>query len=531
MNGDSRETGKLTPDGKPDPSVFSTEYNHEGIRVGTAIGVMARAETHVEHARVRFREFWGTSKREDLIDSLNAKDFDAGYEPANPEKSNRYSFRPSKSSMQYSSWPKLIDLCAMPPINGLMEKRGGALIDIDRAELEERMQAYFNPKLDWIEYSALGYGLVEKQAGFDPKTARRKALESEVYDASRIVRYAIRPFDTRWCYFTAVPPIWNRARPQLWAQNHNGNEFLIIRPAGVASPEGVPFHFTRCLGDNDFLRGHAYYAPTTLKGPIPRKNLSSLGRSYLEKMEIPNPAEPAKDDLLLSHCLAVGYAPTYLSENADGIRGDWPRMPLPNSKDALIHSAELGRQVVALLDTESPVLGVTTGAIRRELKEIAVISHEGGGSLEPAKGHLSLTAGWGHAAKDGAVMPGKGLAKIRDYTQSELTALEIGGKKLGMSPGELMKLLGGQTLDIYLNNVAYWKNIPALVWEYTIGGYQVIKKWLSYRERELLGRDLSTDEVDEVTSMARRIAAIILLEPALDANYQAVKKSTYEWPE
>ena len=33
LNGDSRETGKLTPDGKPDPSVFSTEQNREGIRV------------------------------------------------------------------------------------------------------------------------------------------------------------------------------------------------------------------------------------------------------------------------------------------------------------------------------------------------------------------------------------------------------------------------------------------------------------------------------------------------------------------
>jgi hypothetical protein len=152
MNGDSRETGKLTPDGKPDPSVFSTEYNHEGIRVGTAIGVMARTESHPEQASVGFREFWGTSKRQDLIDSLSAKDFDRRYKPANPEKSNRYSFRPSKSSKQYSSWPKLIELCAMPPLNGLMEKRGGALIDIDRAKLEERMHAYFDPKLDWTEY-------------------------------------------------------------------------------------------------------------------------------------------------------------------------------------------------------------------------------------------------------------------------------------------------------------------------------------------------------------------------------------------
>ena len=42
LNGDSRETGKLTPESKPDPSVFSTEFNREGIRVGTAIVTMAR---------------------------------------------------------------------------------------------------------------------------------------------------------------------------------------------------------------------------------------------------------------------------------------------------------------------------------------------------------------------------------------------------------------------------------------------------------------------------------------------------------
>ncbi len=42
MNGDSRETGKLTPDGKPDPSVFSTDYNREGIRVGTTVCIIVR---------------------------------------------------------------------------------------------------------------------------------------------------------------------------------------------------------------------------------------------------------------------------------------------------------------------------------------------------------------------------------------------------------------------------------------------------------------------------------------------------------
>lgn len=42
LNGDSRETGKLTPDGDPDPSVFSTEMNREGIRVGTCIATLVR---------------------------------------------------------------------------------------------------------------------------------------------------------------------------------------------------------------------------------------------------------------------------------------------------------------------------------------------------------------------------------------------------------------------------------------------------------------------------------------------------------
>jgi len=64
---------------------------------------------------------------------------------------------------------------------------------------------------------------------------------------------------------------------------------------------------------------------------------------------------------------------------------------------------------------------------------------------------------------------------------------------------------------IYLNDTVYCKNIPEAVWRYTLGGYQVIKKWLSYPEKSVLGRNLKTDEALYVQQMARRIAAIILL--------------------
>ncbi|HEY9285187.1 MAG TPA: type ISP restriction/modification enzyme [Pyrinomonadaceae bacterium] len=100
---------------------------------------------------------------------------------------------------------------------------------------------------------------------------------------------------------------------------------------------------------------------------------------------------------------------------------------------------------------------------------------------------------------------------------------------MGLDPATAFRHLGETTYDVHLNAAAYWRCVPARVWDYYIGGYQVIKKWLSYRERPLLGRDLTAAELSEVSAMARRLAALRLLEPALDANYNAVKAAAYPW--
>ena len=41
LNGDKYKTGKLTPEGEPDPSIFSSPQNPVGIQVGTAIALLA----------------------------------------------------------------------------------------------------------------------------------------------------------------------------------------------------------------------------------------------------------------------------------------------------------------------------------------------------------------------------------------------------------------------------------------------------------------------------------------------------------
>lgn len=251
-----------------------------------------------------------------------------------------------------------------------------------------------------------------------------------------------------------------------------------------------------------------------------KANLSKEARAYLKSLGF---GEPDKDkevaELIWMHCLAIGYSQKYLNENADGIRQGWPRIPLPDSKKALMDSAKLGKQIASLLDTEQTVSGVTSGNITRELSSIGVISRVGGGNINPDKGELDVTAGWGHAGKGGVCMPGKGNCLKRPFDPEE-------NKKIDASQ---RMLLGKETCDIYLNDIVFIKNVPAEVWNYYIGGYQVIKKWLSYREKGLLGRGLTMDEVLYVSEMTRRVAAIALLINDLDQNYLMIKESTYKW--
>ena len=70
-------------------------------------------------------------------------------------------------------------------------------------------------------------------------------------------------------------------------------------------------------------------------------------------------------------------------------------------------------------------------------------------------------------------------------------------------------MLGNTTVDVHLNDNARWSNVTAAVWNYMLGGYQVLKKWLSYRESKVLGRSLLPEEVQHFTDTARRIGAIL----------------------
>jgi hypothetical protein len=445
---------------------------------------------------------------------------------------------PAQVQADYLSWPLLPELFPVS-FPGVKTSRDEALVDIDRERLAQRMQRYFDPALSHAEVRHVAPRLMESTGRFQAEQARDHLLRRG-FLPHNVVRYCYRPFDLRWLYWEPETDLLDRGRPEYKPHVFEGNLWIEARQRQTKE-EFDRGYVVRVLADN-FGNGLSsffplYLAPTAAAplfaqspGAPPAPNLSPPAAAYLGQLE----AEPSD---LFFHAAALMHAPAYRRENGGALRQDWPRLPLPADRATLLASAALGRRVADLLDPERAVPGVTAGAVRPELAALAVVARVGGANLDPAAGDLALSAGWGYAGQGGVTMPGLGRVVEREYTAAERAAIQAGGAALqggaaalGMGLEQAQELLGRSTCDVYLNDVACWGNVPAGVWAYTLGGYQVLKKWLSYRERALLGRDLKPDEVVHFVRVARRIAALLLMQPELDENYRAVKESVYAWP-
>jgi len=108
-------------------------------------------------------------------------------------------------------------------------------------------------------------------------------------------------------------------------------------------------------------------------------------------------------------------------------------------------------------------------------------------------------------------MPGNGRYEQRPRTEYEQSVV---------GPHE-RDLLGEEVIDVYLSDRVCWSGLPQAVWDFKIGGFQVLRKWLSYRDAAILRRALTVDEARQFRNIARRLTELVLMQPELDVNYRA----------
>ena len=500
LNGDKYKTGKVAPDGSPDPSIFSTDGDPVGIQVGTAITTLIRKADHTRTGEIGFRHLWGQAKPEELISTAEAET-DALYDGIKPILPLGLPFVRTAVSDEWFDWPALPDLFPVS-FPGVKTSRDGFLVDVDLDRLRARARDYFDPDVSHEEIARRYPCVMKSTARFDARATRAALVARGGPDEAGFVRFAYRPFDTRWLYWEKDTKLLDEKRAGYRPHAFDGNLWVEARER-EAKEDFSRGTLVRFLADN-FGNGLSSYFPAWLQddtwgtdtGAEPRPNLSGAAQRYLDQLG-------ASVEDLFFHVLATLHDPPYRAANAGALRMEWPRIPLPGwpsgesegAKAALARSVARGRELACLLDPAAPVPGVTDGTLRPGIATVAVPATADGRNMTGED--FAMTAGWGHSGSGDAVMPGQGRAVERPYTPTERAAL-----------ADAIPTLGGTTFDIYLNENAFWRNVPAAVWMYKLGGYPVLKKWLSYRERRVLDRALTPQEVQRFTEIARRIAAI-----------------------
>ncbi|MCY3913937.1 MAG: N-6 DNA methylase [Chloroflexi bacterium] len=543
LHGD-RIISEYAPDGRTSETVMAIQGQSPGIRVGTAIALLTKSDAAAvspgaRHLRYRdFHEARAEERRQALLESLTGPRIDSGYSELGPELQLGLPFKPMAVSSDWFDWPALPELFPTS-FPGVKTSRDAFLVDIELDRLKARLADYFDPTLSHDEIARRYPGVMKSTRRFNAPAVRDALLERGGPTEKGFVQYAYRPFDDRWLYWEGETKLLDEKRSEYRPHVFAENLWLSVVPRLRREATEPQTDVTRNLASLHLNEWGASMFPALLRedtlgtdtSDARRPNLSPSARRYVERLSL------TVEDLF-HHVLAVLHNPAYREANAGALRMEWPRIPLPRwaelsapipsgrgasrtaptpepaaeAAQTLAASAARGRELAGLLASDIPVPGVTTGQLRPEVAAIAVPTTTDDGQMAPDD--FALTAGWGHFGSGEAVMPGQGRAVERTYTQSEREALGVAPlqRHSGEGRGEGDPVpLGDTTFDIYINGRAYWRNVPAAVWRYKLGGYQVLKKWLSYREQTILDRPLRPEEVQHFTDTARRIAAILML--------------------
>ena len=505
LNGDKYKTGKVAPDGSPDPSIFSTEGDPVGIQVGTAIATLVRKADHEPATSVEFRNLWGQKKPEELIARAEAEpdELYSGIEPVLPLG---LPFVETAVSEEWFDWPALPELFPVS-FPGVKTSRDGFLVDTDLDRLRARVGDYFDQTISDQEIARRYPRVMKSTSGFNARVVREGLLKRGDSKEAGFVRFAYRPFDNRWLYWEK-DGLLDRPRAEYRPHAFPGNVWLSAAQHLRKGADEPQAYRTEHIGSLHLIERGALMFPAWLReeglgydaDAGKRTNLSAKAERYLTRLSL------GVEDLF-HHVLATLHDPVYREGNAGALRVEWPRIPLPGWPDgdaaedaeALARSAAHGRKLAALLDPETPVPGVTRPPLRPGMAAIAVPSTVSARNM--SREDFAVTSGWGHSGAGDAVMPGRGRSVERPYTPEESAAMR-----------DTADVLGERTFDVYLNGEAFWRNVPVAIWEYRLGGYQVLKKWLSYREQKVLGRRLRAEEVQHFADTARRIRALLVAQ-------------------
>ncbi|HUU04597.1 MAG TPA: type ISP restriction/modification enzyme [Patescibacteria group bacterium] len=473
LHGNSNKKEKC-PDGSIDKNVFD-------IRQGVCITLFIKKKNIQSETKIFYADLWGL--REDKYKWLEENDLKTvswkQLQPTTPY----YFFIPQNIRYEkgYSKFIKISDIF---PVNvtGIVTAHDDFVIDFNKRDLVTRINLFLDKNLS-DEYVQQSLDLKENYM-WRVSTARKQLMEVENPE-KYFNKILYRPFDIRNIFFHESV-VW-RTRNKIMRNMLKENISLcFMRQVSIDNIYSHFFVSSNIIDNRTFYssKGIIQQAPLYLYPEKEKKTLfNDTGRQ-------PN-IDPKIFDMIVRegfktvptpeqifyYIYAVLYANIYRKKYAEFLKSDFPRIPFTGDKSLFKEMAKLGEELAAIHLLKSPQLDKTISKFE---------------------------------------ISGDNVVKKVQYCLTGTKQGSPATSTRGLSP-----LLDIKTGNVFINDSQYFSNIPPDVWEYQIGGYQVMAKWLKDRK----GRALSLDDIHHYIRVAKALQLTSEIQIKIDKIYPQIEKN------
>lgn len=455
-----------TPEGGKDGNVFD-------IRAGVAIAICVKTGK-AKDKKVFYADKYGL--REEKYEWLLKNDYKSTkWIKLNPKSPNYY-FVPKeeKGRKGYEEFNKITDIF---PVNstGVLTARDNFVIDFNKQSLEARIRMFRESKDD-DEFIKNSLGLHENYS-WRVSVARQELKKVENWeDCFKKISY--RPFDERWIYYH--PAV-------VWRTRENVMQHMLRENLAIVT--------TRQQADMGFY--HALVTDKITESCFVSNKTREIG--YVYPLYLYKNNEKKQTSLLDNANKQNKNVEANLNSNfISALERAWnKKFVLKKKKDAFC-AADVFNYIYAIL---------YANIYRQKYQEF----------LKDDFPRIPFTKDF--KLFETLARLGEKLVSLHLLNSSELQ------KPISKFQGEDSNLVSKREYDektkrVYVNNSQYFDNIKPELWNYHIGGYQALDKWLKDRK----GRILSSEEVKHYCRIVTALSKTMETQKEIDKLYPKVEK-------
>jgi predicted helicase len=452
LHGNSKKK-ETAPDGSADVNVFD-------IQQGVSINIFIKTGNKKPNAlgKVYHHDLFG--KRDGKYKFLSDKTLsEVEFKEINYSKPY-YFFVPKdeEGRKQYEKGFRVDELFPVS-VTGIVTARDSVVIDISKKNLLERMEKFTDESFSDDEIRKFlfpnkkeGKYLAGDSRGWKLVEARKNIKDNNHESLIKEIDY--RPFDTRSIYYSSDMVDWGREQYMKHLIDKDNISLISARQSTDEywsniqisknmidnrfhfSYKGIPSQFPLYIyADSDDEQksiDKAIHRKPNFCESIISKFSDALGLEFKEEVEQTKKTFAPID--VLDYIYAILHSPTFRKTYNEFLKVEFPRIPFPVDEEIFWRLVEYGGKLRQIHLMESDV------------SEKFVTQY-------PVDGD--------NIVRSITVMPGPDPHKSAD------------------------------TLRAYINDTQYFDGIPAVAWNFYIGGYQPAQKWLKDRKnRELDFEDI-----------------------------------------